>query len=110
MISNIIVGESEGRWRRGECITPVCCFTVWEYDKSGRLKDILLGISSNSGVRQNLEEGFPLHEDRLQGLKRERFVARRVKLLIQQIALRLESATRAGIETQGYSAAVSASH
>ncbi|VTJ86050.1 Hypothetical predicted protein, partial [Marmota monax] len=67
----------QGRWRRGECITPVRCFTVWEYDKSGRLKDILLGISSNSGVRRNLEEGFPSHEDRLRGLKRERFVARR---------------------------------
>ncbi|VTJ60444.1 Hypothetical predicted protein [Marmota monax] len=66
------------------------------YDKSGRLKDILLGISSNSGVLRNLEEGFPSHEDQLRGLKRERFVARRVTLLIQQTAPRLESAARAG--------------
>ncbi|VTJ84174.1 Hypothetical predicted protein, partial [Marmota monax] len=63
------------RRRRGECIAPVCRVTVWEYDKSGRLKAILLGISSNSGVLRNLEEGFPSHEDRLRGLKRERFVA-----------------------------------
>ncbi|VTJ79071.1 Hypothetical predicted protein, partial [Marmota monax] len=56
---------------------PVCRVTVWENDESGRLKAILLGISSNSGVLRNLEEGFPLHEDWLRGLKRERFVARR---------------------------------
>ncbi|VTJ72562.1 Hypothetical predicted protein, partial [Marmota monax] len=58
-------------------MAPVCRVTVWEYDESGRLKASLLGISSNSGVLRNLEEGFPSHEDRLRGLKCERFVSRR---------------------------------
>ncbi|VTJ81224.1 Hypothetical predicted protein, partial [Marmota monax] len=48
---------------------PVYRVTVWENDELKRLKAILLGISSKIGVLQNLEEGFPSHEDQLQGLK-----------------------------------------
>ncbi|VTJ76281.1 Hypothetical predicted protein, partial [Marmota monax] len=62
------------RWRRRESITPVYRVTVRENDELERLKAILLGISSKIGVLQNLEEGFPSHEDQLRGLKCERFV------------------------------------
>ncbi|VTJ89132.1 Hypothetical predicted protein, partial [Marmota monax] len=55
--------------------------TVREKDELERLKAILLGISSKIGVLQNLEEGFPSHEDQLRGLNRERFARTEDKLL-----------------------------
>ncbi len=48
--------------------------TVREKDEVKQLKAILLGISSEIEVLQNLAEGFPSREVRLRGLRRGRFL------------------------------------
>jgi len=65
----------EERWRRRECITPVRRITEPVKDDMKRLKDILLGISSEIEALQNLIDRFPLCEVRQWELH---FSARRV--------------------------------
>ncbi len=70
----IIEFLGRGRWRRRECITPVRHITVREKDEVKQLKAILLGISSEIEVLQNLVDRFPSCEVQLRGLRRGRFL------------------------------------